>query len=136
MKDGGTRFRAIAAVLALLLTGGLLSSCPGDETETPQPTLLSSPQGYELYSWFGGPDWHFALVIATDRVKVFEEISARDLRIEGTASLMDLLSQLPEGERVVWSAALVPGTTLPPVKTVDEVSRYCSRNGIRLEIAD
>jgi hypothetical protein len=136
MCDWGARPRAIAAILALLLPAALLSGCRGEETETPRPPLPHSDTGYELYSWFGGPDWRFALVIGTDRVRTFDEISERDECIYGTNALVDELSRLPEGELVLWTTQRVPGTTLPPVKTVDKVSLFCSHNGIRLEIAD
>jgi hypothetical protein len=136
MTNWKASLKVTATFVALLVPAVLLLSCGGDGNETPEASLPLSTNGYELYSWFGGPDWHYALFVGDDRVKTFDEISARDVRIEGTAGLIDVLSRLPEGEQVLWSTELVPGTTLPPVKTIEEVSRFCSSNKIWLEIAD
>ena len=77
-----------------------------------------------------------ALVVGTDRIKTYGEIAARDVRVEGIEALKDELARLPEGERVFWSDGRVPGTTLPPAQTIDEVRAFCGQNAILLEIAD
>jgi len=136
MASTNTRHRVVLALLTLLMPAAMLWGCQGDQIETPEPTLALSMKGYELYSWFGGPGWHYALVVGTDRIKTYDEIAARDVRVEGIEALKDELARLPEGERVFWSDERVPGTTLPPAQTVDEVRAFCDQNAILLEIAD
>jgi len=132
-----TRFRkAAVALLCVLVHASLACGCGGEETPTPEPTLPRWELGYELYSWYGGPDWCFALVAGTSHVKRYEEISARDVRIEGVQALEEVLSRLPAGERVYWSVQRIPGTTLPPARTVEELFAFCNDIGVWLEIID
>ena len=132
MGGWDARNRIVLALLARVVLAAMLWGCRGDEAETPKPTLVRAMKGYELYSWFEGPGWDYALVAGTNRIKTYDEIAARDVRVEGIEALKDELARLPEGERVFWSDGRVPGTTLPPAKTVDEVRAFCNGHGIQL----
>jgi hypothetical protein len=93
-------------------------------------------KGYELYSWYEGADWRFALVEGSNRIKAFEELTAPDVAVDGLEELKDQLMRLPEGETVHWSSGQVPGTVLAPAEIVDQVRSFCKDNALVLEIAD
>jgi hypothetical protein len=93
-----------------------------------------SMKGYELYSWQTQREWYFALVVGTNRIKTYEEISSPGVRVQGLETLKSELDKLSSGEQVFWSTQWVSNTTLPPGETIDEIRTYCIQRGIKLEI--
>ncbi len=91
-------------------------------------------KGYELYSWQGGGDWHFALLVGTNRLKTHNEVTSPDVRVQGTEALKRELSRLPNEERVFWSGQRVGGLTMPPDDIISEISTHCAQLGIQLEV--
>ena len=91
-------------------------------------------KGYELYSWKSRGEWHFSLLVGTNRLKTFSEISSPKISVRGVRALKGRLNQLAGGEELTWSAGLVPRTVLPPEEIVDEVKSYCERRGIVLRV--
>lgn len=134
MTSSSGRQRVVVALLSLIVSAVMMLGCQGDEAETPGSTLPHAMKGYELYSWYEGAGWQYALVVGTNRLKTYDEVAARAVRVEGIDALKDELSRLPEGEQVFWSAGRVPGTTHPPAQTVNAVRTFCDQNGIRLEV--
>ena len=100
----------------------------------PEASPTRSMKGYELYSWHMGDEWHFALVLGTNRIKTYEEISSPEVHVQGLEALQAQLDQLPAGEWIFWSAQRVPNMALPPDEVVDEVRTYCRQRGIQLEV--
>jgi hypothetical protein len=94
----------------------------------------NSMKGYELYSWQAQGEWYFALVVGTNGIKTYDELSAPEVRVKGLDAVKGELDQLMSGEQVFWSAERVPNTVLPPDEMIDEVRAYCRQRGIRLEI--
>jgi hypothetical protein len=93
-----------------------------------------SMKGYELYSWQAQGEWYFALVVGTNRIQTYEEISSPETRVKGLEALKRELDKLPDGEQVFWSAQRVPDATLPPDEIIDEIRAYCEQRGIQLEV--
>jgi hypothetical protein len=91
-------------------------------------------KGYELYSWQAQGDWHFALVVGTNRLKTYDEIASPGVRVQGLEALKDALDQLPRDEQVFWSTWRVSNTVLPPDEIVNEIKAYCGRRGIQLVV--
>ena len=91
-------------------------------------------KGYELYSWKSRGEWYFSLLIGTNRLKTFSEVSSPKIRVRGVRALKARLNQLAASEELTWSAGLVSRTVLPPEQIVDEVKRYCERRGIVLRV--
>jgi hypothetical protein len=118
----------LVGVLALILRVCSSSVSPSEASPT------RAMKGYELYSWQTQEEWYFALVLGTNRIKTYEEISSPELCIHGLEALQDQLDRLPGGEWVFWSAQRVPNTALPPDEVVDEVRTYCRQRGIQLEV--
>lgn len=123
------------SALVLLLAACGTPVVGRDSTEPAPSTRLSgSMKGYELYSWQTGEDWHFSLLVGTNRLKTPDEISAAETRLEGLEALERELDKLPEGEQVFWSAKRVRNTTLPPDEMINVISAYCRDRGILLTI--
>lgn len=100
-----------------------------------KPELERSMKGYELYSWQDDEQWYFSLVIGTNRMKTFEEVTAKDVRIKGLDALVEELERLPEGEPLFWTAGLVTGTELPPADMIEIVEQACQDGNIQLEMS-
>ncbi len=112
--------------------------------------LPQSMKGYELYSWQEGEDWHFTLITGTNRNKTLEEITSTinvvkgwvSVHCIGTEALESVLSKLPEGEYVFWSAGIglidtserTINLTLPDESIVDDINWYASRCGLDFNI--
>jgi hypothetical protein len=127
MRDSALRF--------LLLTAVVLScSCQAGGVTPAEPTPPLAFKGYELYSWSVGGGWHFALLLGTNRIKTYDEVTASDVRLEGTAALKERLAGLARGEHVFWSVTRVPNMALPPDAVVDEISVYCQQIGVQLVV--
>ena len=126
---------AIALSLVFLGLAVVLGGCRPERADPPVATLPHSMKGYELYSWEIEEEWTYALVVGTNRIKTFEEVSAPNTRIVGIEGLKEELARLTSGQQVFWSAGRVPGTTLPPDRTVEAVRVFCAHRGIRLEVS-
>jgi hypothetical protein len=96
--------------------------------------IPESMKGYELYSWQVQDVWYFALVVGTNRLKTYEEVSSSETRVKGLEALKRELDRLPDGERVFWSDQRVPNTTLPPDEMIDEIRAYCEQRGTQLDV--
>jgi hypothetical protein len=108
--------------------------------------LPHSMKGYELYSWEEEDQWHFTLITGTNRVKTIEEITSKEdfisetgwvkIQVIGADSIKDVLSQLPEGESVLWCDELHIGQStetdlqLPPEQIADAIDEYAKQCGL------
>jgi len=136
-------FKRLAGGTGALFGGWLVSACGGDASPTPvhiAPTVTStstharSMKGHELYSWQMQGAWHFSLVVGTNRLKTFEEVSSPEVRVQGIEALKGELDELAVGEQVFWSGQRVPHTSLPPDEMIETIHAYCAERGIELEI--
>jgi len=98
------------------------------------PDASSSMKGYELYSWQSDEDWFFALLPGTNRLKTQEEITQKEGRLAGIEDLETALKRLPKGEQVFWVTREIPGISSPVESMVEEISDYCSKIGLQLEV--
>lgn len=121
----------LALFLSLVMT---ISGCQSDRVGPLETSTTKSMKGYELYSWQMQGDWYFALVIGTNRIKTYDEVSSPEVCVQGVEALEHELNQLPSGEQVFWSIQRVPNMTLPPNEVVDEIRTYCRQRGIQLVI--
>jgi len=121
-----------------------LGGCQPGGVDPPATGSARSMKGFELYSWQAGKaaslpsdrdgQWYFALVVGTNRIKTYEEITSSEVRVEGLEALKRELDQLARGEQVFWSEGRVPNMALPPDNVIREVRAYCQQRGIRLEV--
>ena len=124
-------FSYAALSLSLVM---ILGSCQSRTAESPEASPVQSLKGYELYSWQRDGDWHFALLVGTNRLKANDEVTSPDVRVQGIEALKMELNRLPNEERVFWSAQRVGGMTMPPDDIISEISTHCAQLGIQLEI--
>ncbi len=92
--------------------------------------LQTSFKGIELNSWkpIAG-DWHFSLLMGTNRKKSIKEITDPKVTIVGVDNLKKKLSKLPKGENVFWvNYAKEP----VPKKIVTTLSDHSKTIGINL----
>ena len=65
-----------ALVLLLMTLVAVLGGCQSSGVESPATRPARSMKGFELYSWQAEGEWHFALVVGTNRSKTHEEIAS------------------------------------------------------------
>ncbi|MBN1316442.1 MAG: hypothetical protein JXA42_13285 [Anaerolineales bacterium] len=120
--------------ILLLFLSVLLAGCKEETNEKPE--LDRSMKGYELYSWQDGEQWCFSLLMGTNRIKTYDEVTSLDVRIQGVDALLEELDRLPRGESLFWTSGLVPGTRLPSDDIIAAVKETCQEGGIQLEISN
>jgi hypothetical protein len=143
-------------VLALLSACGITGNPSKNITHDVTP-LPHSMKGYELYSWVEEGDWHFTLLMGTNRMKTEEEITSGDSQGDVVAehglvrvSVVEvekvkvLLSGLPPGEEMIWRGSRwfeevgiqTTGLALPPMELVEDLKAYCQELEIILQLAE
>jgi hypothetical protein len=101
-------------------------------------------KGYELYSWPEGPDWDFALMVGTNRIKTLEEVTSPQSTLHGVEALKTALRALPANEQVFWAGAdwlersqtASGGIAIPPTPIRDEIATLSVQLGIKLTVDD
>jgi hypothetical protein len=122
-------------ILVIVIVASLLFGCGrASFAQTRDAKLPHSMKGYELYSWKSRGEWHFSLLVGTNRLKTFSEVSSPKVRVTGVRALEAKLNRLARGEDLTWSAGLLPRTVLPPGKIIAEVKSYCEKRGIILRV--
>src|SRR5256714_11941880 len=135
VRCGGSMMRRTSHIIIIMVVAYLLfGCCQASPAQSRDATLPHSMKGYELYSWKSRGEWYFSLLVGTNRLKTFSEISSPKIRVRGVRALKGRLNQLAGGEELTWATGLVPRTVLPPEEIVDEVKSYCARRGIVLRV--
>ena len=148
-------------VLPLLVLITILSACtlaPVDDPLITEATLETAPlphsmKGYELYSWTENNQWHFTLMVGTNRLKSLEEITSGEtvvsqdgwvkISVTGVGAIKQVLSRLPQGEEVFWigetwreqAGAAAGSITLPAAEIIQDIMVHCKALGLVLQIA-
>jgi hypothetical protein len=105
---------------------------PARADATAPPASEIRAAGFDLYSWKGG-NWYFALLPGMNRLRSSEEVKAPGTTIDGISALKTKLKQLESGTKVTWSAN-VPGTELPTIEIVSDLSAFTAQHGIELMV--
>jgi hypothetical protein len=120
----------VAAATACQPAGGGAAAMP----TTALPTSTLAMKGYELYSWQVTGEWHFSLVLGSNRLKTYEEVTADTVAVRGIDAIQARLERLPRGEQVFWVKQDVPGMSLPPDEIIEQIKQVCSRLGITIAV--
>ena len=113
----------------LFLALAVLFSCSTGEQAGTGPRR--SLKGFEIYSWQEKGEWCFSLLIGTNRMKTFEEVTAEKTTLHGFEALKEQLGGLAKGEFVTWSPAAFPGLAMPAEDRVGEIRALCEKNGLK-----
>src|SRR2546423_13466191 len=64
-------------IITIMVVASLLfGCCQASLAQSCDATLPHSMKGYELYSWKSRGEWHFSLLIGTNRLKTFSEVNS------------------------------------------------------------
>jgi hypothetical protein len=128
--------------------------CSKERNNEPHPVALINPdtisfnhsmKGWELYSWPNGNDWNYSILIGTNRIKSYSEVTGNKIIVLGTDSLKMLLDKFPENEEIFWIGkgwlekcwgSDYGDLSLPDNKTISEIKQYCTDNNLVLGISD
>src|SRR5665647_1587000 len=140
-------------ILIYVLLLAVVVNCVNCSRETQQQPLTvnkinldsisfsHSMKGWELYSWPNGNDWNYSILLGTNRVKSYLEVTTNQLVVCGKDSLKMLLDKFPAGEYLFWAGKGWLGNSwsdnfenlaLPDNATKLEIENYCFQRKIVL----
>jgi len=102
-------------------------------------------KGWELYSWPDGDGWKYSVLMGTNRIKTYKEVTQNKIVVSGTEMLKLLLDKLPENESIFWISREWLGRcwgsnygnpSLPDPLTVKKIKEYCSNKNLILSISE
>jgi hypothetical protein len=129
----------------------MCTSDPEDENNTSDRinietlTFVHSMKGWEIYSWPAGDDWNYSVLIGTNRLKTYNEVTTTTIIVTGKDTLKMVLNKFPENEFISWKG---PGwlercwggnygdLSLPDSATVSEIKAYCLQKNLVLQVTD
>ena len=141
---------AIQGILGFLVL--LLMNCterqPADVEPLPPIDYNSihfdhSMKGWELYSWPNGNDWNFSVVVGTNILKSYIQVTEAPVAVTGIESLKKVLEHMPESEEIVWIGEGwlsqiwtddYRDLMLPDEEVILAVNQFCQENGLLLTI--
>lgn len=105
-----------------------------------------SMKGWELYSWPDGNIWNFSVLIGTNRIKSYEEVTTNKIIVTGKDSLKLLIDKFPENESMFWHGKgwlercwggnYYGNLSLPDSNIVSEIKDYCIQKKLVLYVTD
>lgn len=104
-------------------------------TEASEPHVSPSARsvkGYEIYSWQSEGEWRYALMMGTNRLKTYDEITTSSVAVESLAELQSRLAELAAGEEIIWGTAIDERLALPSLPAIAEIERTCQQLGLSL----
>ncbi|MCX6223548.1 MAG: hypothetical protein NTV01_02130 [Bacteroidia bacterium] len=131
-------------IIALFLLGSInFLSCTKEKNQEPGPVGIinmdtisfhNSMKGWELYSWSNGNDWNYSVLVGTNRLKSYEEVTRNKIIVCGIDSLKMLLNKFPINEAISWIGEEwlescwqenYGELSLPDENTLSEIRDYC-----------
>ncbi len=105
----------------------------------------TSIKGYELYSWKIKGHWYYSLLPGTNRLKSYDEITARSIVKRDATGLKSELQKLAKGEEVLWMSDAPAGANKsttgqalnvkhPSRKRIKGIKAICDKLGIKLRL--
>lgn len=102
-----------------------------------------SLKGWELYSWYQQSEWHYSIIIGTNRLKSCDEVLNNRISVTSLSQLQQLLAKMPANEEIMWLGedwirqtwpeSCAP-LSLPDDSTVDNVRQFCRVYNLRLTV--
>ena len=105
-----------------------------------------SMKGWELYSFHMSSNWKYSLLIGTNAIKTYDQVTQNRISVIGQDSLKVLLSKLPVNEEVTWigsnwlgmhwQASAAGNFALPSRAIQIDIKEFCDNHGIQLTIVE
>ncbi len=147
------RLQVLIILLIIIIPSGIVrctktnskETNPVDRIDPDTITFAHSMKGWELYSWPNGDDWNYSILIGTNRLKSYEEVTANKIVVTGTDSLKMLLDKFPVNENILWIGegwlkrcwqSGYGDLSLPGNNIVNEIRNYCLQKNIDLNISN
>ena len=98
-----------------------------------------------MYSWPNGNDWNYSILIGTNRLKTYDEVTTNKIIVFGKESLKMVLDKLPEGEYISWIGkewldnnwrTNYGSLSLPDNNTINEVKNHCVQKKLLSDVID
>jgi len=114
-------------------------------------TVTHSMKGWELYSWPAGNDWHYSIMVGTNRTKTYAEVTSTEtssvhlISVIGIDTLKIVLAKFPEDEYITWIgtgwlqsswSGDYGNLQLPPKNIIDQVTLYCNQKKLNLQVTN
>lgn len=141
----------ILIVVSLIVTSVSFMKCSkannNDKNNTKLDTLsfTHSMKGWELYSWPNGNDWDYSILIGTNRIKTYDEVTTNRIVVIGKDSLKMILDKFPVNENIFWVGQgwlnniwhdSYGNLSLPDSNTINEIKEYCYQKQLVLAIGN
>jgi hypothetical protein len=138
-------------IVSLIVTSFIFIKCSKENNHNTGSGKLDtlsfshSMKGWELYSWPNGNDWNYSILIGTNRLKSYNEVTANKIVIVGKDSLKMLLVKIPIKDEILWVGKgwlesawhdNYGNLSLPDTNTIDEIKNYCSRKELELVVIE
>ncbi len=136
--------------LLLILESFTLINCKKENNPVPVKPIDSDTivfehpmKGWELFSWPNGNDWDYSILIGTNRLKTYNEVTNNSIIVLGNASLKKLLDRFPKNEFIFWAGKLWLNNTwvanfgnlsLPDTERINDIKSYCTQRGLNLYV--
>lgn len=128
----------------------LLFRCSKDNsviisTQNTTNEIEHSLSGWELYSWEIEDHWKYSILIGTNRLKTYEEVTNSKILVTGEEKLKEILGLLPEGEYIAWIGqgwlercwqSDYKNLELPPEIILEDIKQYCNEMKLILYVTD
>ncbi len=126
-------------LISLFILGGCYATTGslGLEDIT-HPQELTAPRSsgasYEMYSWYNGQDWAYALFETATGISTFTEITTSPDIMVGMQNIADSIKTLPRGTKVYWNLKRIKGFNLPAQNDVDKLTSAAKKSGVQMEV--
>lgn len=126
-------------LISLFILGGCYATTDNlGIADITQPQELTAPRAggasYELYSWYNGQDWAYALFETATGISTFTDITSSPDIIVGMENIAQSVKTLPRGTKVYWNLKRIKGFTLPSQDDVDKLTATAKKSGVQMEV--
>jgi len=108
-------------------------------------TFAHSMKGWELYSWPVRDEWDYSILVGTNRIKSYDEVTNNKIIVTGKDSLKMVLNKFPENENIFWIGrgwlescwgGNYGDLSLPDTVIINEIKAYCVQRKLVLYVSD
>lgn len=147
----------LLSLLVILWSLVIFFACSKNDSQIPEKSgnrinslqVAHSMKGWEIYSWPEDGNWHFSILVGTNQIKNYEEVTGTKfsdwllIQVSGTDSLEMVLDRFPANENLSWIGETwlqncwqnkYGNLQLPPQAVIDGVSAFCIKKKLILQV--